>query len=247
MESEREREEREEISLPQLYERCDKGKRRARLGVTLMATVALAMLVALVILLTAQTDNALLTPAAPSESEAEWRGAFARREYYEDAIACSVALRVGIGARELRWSGVIFDRDGWIATSDRVVDRVDNGRIYATLSDGREYPCEGVMRFGGMALLRISAEGLSAAERGDGELLPCESVVTIREGRDALSGRALGGDRPMRLDITYSEALCGAPVFGEDGRLAGIVGYNDGDVCAISIKEMEEIWSHLRK
>jgi hypothetical protein len=51
----------------------------------------------------------------------------------------------------------------------------------------------------------------------------------------------------MRLDITYSEALCGAPVFGEDGRLAGIVGYNDGDVCAISIKEMEEIWSHLRK
>ena len=247
MENEKDFEEKERVYLPEIYVGKGDTRRHRHLGIVLALVVALAAVALLAILITAQSDGTPSVPTLPDESEGEWRGAFAERECYESATAVAVALRVGAGASETRWSGVIFDSEGWIVTSSEALGQADDGRIYVTLSDGREYPCLGVARSGGAAFLRISAKGISAPRRGEDTLLAGESVVAIREGTDVLSGSAISVGQPIRLDISYSDELRGAPVFGEDGRLVGIVTHNDGDICAISINEIVKFWADLRK
>jgi serine protease Do len=66
-------------------------------------------------------------------------------------------------------SGVIIDDEGYILTNHHVVEEVD--RMTVTLSDGRKFPAEvrGVDPRSDLAVIKIKADGLTAAELGDSD------------------------------------------------------------------------------
>jgi S1-C subfamily serine protease len=92
-----------------------------------------------------------------------------------------VQLRVGRGARHGRpegtGSGVVFAPDGFLLTSAHVVTRTTGG--VAAFTDGTEMPFEvaGIDPLSDLAVLRVDAGRLAAAELGDADRLRVGQLV----------------------------------------------------------------------
>lgn len=177
--------------------------------------------------------------SAPTQTE-EWRGAFLDRSIYESCASCSVSVRAG---RESLFSGVILREDGWIVTSSEIIDGV-SGRIYVSLNDGREYEVDSFKMSDGLALLKISAKELSAAELCLRELHSGEAMIALSGEGDVLncSVSNLSSER-IKVDIGAGEGYSGAPLFDENGELAAILGKTDENgriTYAIAIKSLKK-------
>ena len=153
----------------------------------------------------------------------EWRGAFDSRKIYEECVGCSVSLRVGKGEATREWSGVIISDDGWIATSENVMAEADKGRIYVTLSDGREYGVGSFFSCSEGTALKIDAEGLCCARLfSRDELQGGESVIIISRGNDVIQGSVASVGDELKFNFLYSDESEGAPAFDSEGYLVGI-------------------------
>ena len=123
-------------------------------------------------------------------------------------------------------SGVIVRSDGYIVTNNHVIGGKRNaGKITVTLKDGRKFEGEavtirGVDELTDIAVLKIDAEGLSAAKWGDSaELKPGQWVLAVGDplefrnsvtqgiisavGRDLGSSSAVGRDFGSSLVERY--------------------------------------------
>jgi S1-C subfamily serine protease len=153
-----------------------------------------------------------------------------------DRVAPSVVQVIdGRGAG----SGVVIAPDGYVLTNAHVVERSDAPRV--GLRDGRVVEGRVVGRDPStdLAVLRISADGLIAAELGDSDRLRVGQLViaignplgfqsTITTGVVSALGRSLNGrdGRPIENVIQTDAALnpgsSGGPLVDTHGRVVGI-------------------------
>lgn len=138
-------------------------------------------------------------------------------------------------------SGVIVRQDGWIMTNDHVVGDAD--KVTVKLADGRELP--GTVRRdfrSDIALVKINASGLVAAELGDSDRVrvgqwaiafgsPFELDNTMTVGIISAKSReqAIGGRQDQRLytnllqtDAAINPGNSGGALVDIRGRLVGI-------------------------
>jgi S1-C subfamily serine protease len=142
------------------------------------------------------------------------------------------------GRSRLPATGVIFTADGVIVTSHHVVERDDNLKI--GLPDGTTVAAELIGRDPAtdLALLRVAATGLTAAQWVDaGELRvghlvlalgrPGQSVqatlgIVSALGKAWRSGAGGEFDRYLQTDVVMYPGFSGGPLATADGKLAGI-------------------------
>ncbi len=136
-------------------------------------------------------------------------------------------------------SGVVIAPDGYVLTNSHVVERADAVRV--GLSDGRRVEGRVVGRDPStdLAVLRIGAEGLVAAELGDSDRLRVGQLViaignplgfqsTVTTGVVSALGRTLDGrdGRPIENVIQTDAALdpgsSGGPLVDTRARVVGI-------------------------
>ena len=179
----------------------------------------------------------------------------------------------GMGQREPQpvrgaGSGFIIDVDGYIVTNNHVIDGADE--VSVRLLDGREFTATvvGSDDKTDLALLKIEADQLRAAEFGDSdETRVGDWVVAIgnpfglggtttagivsARGRDIQSGPY---DDYLQIDAPINRGNSGGPVFNTDGEVVGvntaIFSPNGGSVgigFAIPANQVSEIVAELKR
>ncbi|MDL2237100.1 trypsin-like peptidase domain-containing protein [Christensenellaceae bacterium OttesenSCG-928-K19] len=146
---------------------------------------------------------------------------------------------VGEAVSEGAGSGVIFSEDGYIITNNHVIDGA--AQITVTLSDGTEYAAEliGTDAKTDLAVIKIEASGLLAAEFADSSALTVgELAVAIGNPLGELGGTVTSGivsaaERDITIEgeamtlIQTSAAVnpgnSGGGLFNGEGQLIGIV------------------------
>ncbi len=136
-------------------------------------------------------------------------------------------------------SGVIITTDGYIATCAHVIE--DASSIKVTLNDDTEYEASvvGMDKRNDLAIIKIEASNLVAAEIGDSDMLTVgEDVIAIGNPLGELRGTATSGiisalRRPVTIDNTVMELVqtdaaispgnSGGGLFNASGKLIGIV------------------------
>ncbi|HZC37348.1 MAG TPA: trypsin-like peptidase domain-containing protein [Sphingomicrobium sp.] len=176
----------------------------------------------------AVVNIAVLQPS-PAEQNPLLRDPFFRQYFGVSDVALQPVISAG--------SGVIVDAArGLVVTNFHVVR---NARaIEVGLKDGRHvaaYPVALAPNLD-LAVLRISAKGLSALQLGDsGKLVVGDTVVaignpfglgqTVTAGIVSATNRPLGPDDPRRFiqtDAPINPGNSGGPLIGLDGKIAGI-------------------------
>jgi S1-C subfamily serine protease len=178
-----------------------------------------------------------IAPATAAEEATELLDAYSRAvmAVVERVAPSVVQVSQGRGGG----SGVVIAPDGYVLTNSHVVERTDVLRV--GLSDGRVVEGRVVGRdpSSDLAVLRIGASGLVAAELGDSDALKVGQLViaignplgfqsTVTTGVVSALGRSLSGrdGRPIENVIQTDAALnpgnSGGPLVDTRGRVVGI-------------------------
>jgi len=134
-------------------------------------------------------------------------------------------------------SGVIMSQDGYIVTNAHVIDNAE--KIWVELHDRRNYLAVqiGHDEISDIAVLKIEADGLIAAQWGDSEELDVGSIVwavgsPYRYEQTVTSGIISAKDRPgdptgrvknlLQTDAAINPGSSGGPLVDENGNIVGI-------------------------
>lgn len=141
-------------------------------------------------------------------------------------------------------SGFVIDSDGYILTNYHVIEEAEAGgyEVSVVMYDGTGYTAEivGVDEDTDLALLKIDAAGLSAAELGDSENLTVGQIIyTVGNPLGELSYTMTSGivsarDRVIttesdaamnmfQIDAAVNSGNSGGPVYNSQGQVIGIV------------------------
>ena len=171
-------------------------------------------------------------------------------------------------------SGVIISDNGYIITNNHVVTDAQTGDVAdgvkVRLTDGTEYDAKVVGHDSDtdVAILKIEAEGLSAAVVGDSDSLKVgQSVIavgnplgelggTVTRGIVSATNREISVDNNrmtlIQIDAAINPGNSGGGLFNMDGELIGIVNAKstgtdvEGLGFAIPVNEAVDIASELR-
>ena len=246
--------------LPQIFVAESEKKRKGIVGALIswqffvplaMMLTASALAVVIFLMATAGSREAVTQAPVFSTKEEDWRGAFVSKETYEECLECSVGLRVGKGSSVREWSGVVISSDGWIVTSARMLGNGDEGKIYVSFGDGKEYGVDSFLQSGEVAALKIDARDLFAAELSDRTLQSGESVLSVSAGEDILCGAVASVGECPRFNIFSPDEGNGAPVFDMEGYLVGVALGTDRDdknavLPSCSVKEIKNLIDKIK-
>lgn len=184
-------------------------------------------------------------------------------------VSVEVYSNTGSYAASGQGSGVIMSADGYIVTNAHVVSAADAG-IRVVLSDGTEYAAEvvGKDEATDIAVIKIKAQGLQAAEFGDSAQVKAgEDVVAIGSPAGyygtVTKGIVSGVNRRIRLenssiimnciqiDAAINPGNSGGALFNMWGQVIGITSSKlassdyEGIGFAISIQEAKPVIEEL--
>ena len=169
----------------------------------------------------------------------------------------------GIVPLEGQGSGIILDSKGLIVTNNHVIDGAN--QVQVTLKDGMTYTGEvvGFDEATDVAVIRVDASDLPAADLGDSELLRVGQFVlaignalalpggpTVSMGVLSAKGRPLPGsdfifEGLLQTDAAVNPGNSGGPLADLDGRIIGIttmmIPYAQGMGFAIPINTVKKI------
>ncbi len=168
----------------------------------------------------------------------------------------------GIVPLEGQGSGIILDRKGLIVTNNHVIDGAS--QVHVSLKDGRSFTGEvvGSDEATDVAVIRVDATDLPAAELGDSEMLRVGQFVlaignalalpggpTVSMGVLSAKGRPLPGsdfifEGLLQTDAAVNPGNSGGPLADLDGRIIGIttmmIPYAQGMGFAIPINTVKK-------
>jgi serine protease Do len=169
----------------------------------------------------------------------------------------------GVVPLEGQGSGIILDRKGLIVTNNHVIDGAS--QVHVSLKDGRTFTGEvvGSDEATDVAVIRLDADDLPAAELGDSEQLKVGQFVlaignalalpggpTVSMGVLSAKGRPLPGsdfifEGLLQTDAAVNPGNSGGPLADLDGRIIGIttmmIPYAQGMGFAIPINTVKKI------
>ncbi|MDE1858717.1 MAG: trypsin-like peptidase domain-containing protein [Thaumarchaeota archaeon] len=169
----------------------------------------------------------------------------------------------GIVPLEGQGSGIILDRKGLIVTNNHVIDGAN--QVHVSLKDGRTFTGEvvGSDEATDVAVIRVDASDLPAAELGDSEAVKVGQFVlaignalalpggpTVSMGVLSAKGRPLPGsdfifEGLLQTDAAVNPGNSGGPLADLDGRIIGIttlmIPYAQGMGFAIPINTVKRI------
>ena len=142
-------------------------------------------------------------------------------------------------------SGFIIDADGYILTNNHVIEDAYKGgyEVSVLMHDGTAYTAEivGVDKDNDIAVLKIDAEGLVAAELGDSDSVTVGQVVyavgnplgelnyTMTTGIVSATDRAITTEADsvpinmFQMDAAVNSGNSGGPVYNSAGQVIGVV------------------------
>lgn len=169
----------------------------------------------------------------------------------------------GIVPLEGQGSGIILDRKGLIVTNNHVIDGAS--QVHVSLKDGRTFTGEvvGSDEATDVAVIRVEAQDLPAAQLGDSETVRVGQFVlaignalalpggpTVSMGVLSAKGRPLPGsdfifEGLLQTDAAVNPGNSGGPLADLDGRIIGIttmmIPYAQGMGFAIPINTVKKI------
>jgi serine protease Do len=169
----------------------------------------------------------------------------------------------GIIPMEGQGSGIILDKKGLIVTNNHVIDGAN--QVHVSLKDGRTFTGEvvGSDEATDIAVIRVEAKDLPAAELGDSEALRVGQFVlaignalalpggpTVSMGVLSAKGRPLPGsdfifEGLLQTDAAVNPGNSGGPLADLEGRIIGIttmmIPYAQGMGFAIPINTVKKI------
>ena len=169
----------------------------------------------------------------------------------------------GIIPSEGQGSGIILDRKGLIITNNHVIDGAN--QVHVSLKDGRMFTGEvvGSDEATDVAVIRVEASDLPAADLGDSEALRVGQIVlaignalalpggpTVSMGVLSAKGRPLPGsdfifEGLLQTDAAVNPGNSGGPLADLDGRIIGIttlmIPFAQGMGFAIPINTVKKI------
>ncbi len=169
----------------------------------------------------------------------------------------------GIVPLEGQGSGIILDRKGLVVTNNHVIDGAS--QVNVSLKDGRTFTGEvvGADEATDVAVIRVNADDLPAAELGDSETLRVGQFVlaignalalpggpTVSMGVLSAKGRPLPGsdfifEGLLQTDAAVNPGNSGGPLADLDGRVIGIttmmIPYAQGMGFAIPVNTVKKI------
>jgi len=169
----------------------------------------------------------------------------------------------GIVPLEGQGSGIILDKKGLVVTNNHVIDGAN--QVHVSLKDGRTFTGEvvGSDEATDVAVIRVDADDLPAAELGDSEALRVGQFVlaignalalpggpTVSMGVLSAKGRPLPGtdfifEGLLQTDAAVNPGNSGGPLADLDGRVIGIttmmIPYAQGMGFAIPINTVKKI------
>lgn len=169
----------------------------------------------------------------------------------------------GIVPLEGQGSGIILDRAGLIVTNNHVIDGAN--QVHVSLKDGRTFTGEvvGSDEATDVAVIRVNASDLPAADLGDSEAVRVGQFVlaignalalpggpTLSMGVLSAKGRPLPGsdfifEGLLQTDAAVNPGNSGGPLADLDGRIIGIttmmIPYAQGMGFAIPINTVKKI------
>ena len=169
----------------------------------------------------------------------------------------------GIVPLEGQGSGIILDRKGLIVTNNHVIEGAN--QVHVSLKDGRTFTGEvvGSDEATDVAVIRVNADDLPAADLGDSENLKVGQFVlaignalalpggpTVSMGVLSAKGRPLPGsdfvfEGLLQTDAAVNPGNSGGPLADLDGRIIGIttmmIPYAQGMGFAIPINTVKKI------
>ena len=183
----------------------------------------------------AETGTGVTLPLTPRPTDLE----LSLSEVYSQCINSTVAITAVVDKGRYFWgSGIIMTSDGYILTNSHVLDGAESATV--TLWDEREFPAElvGADSASDIAVLKIDASGLPAAEFCSGDLTVGEPVAAIgnplgRELRGTMTDGIVSAisrditytDHPMTLiqtNAAINEGNSGGPLLNMQGQVVGM-------------------------
>lgn len=173
----------------------------------------------------------------------------------------------GIVPLEGQGSGIILDRRGLVVTNNHVIDGAN--QVHVSLKDGRTFTGEvvGSDEATDVAVIRVEASDLPAAELGDSEAVRVGQFVlaignalalpggpTVSMGVLSAKGRPLPGsdfifEGLLQTDAAVNPGNSGGPLADLDGRIIGIttlmIPYAQGMGFAIPINTVKKITQEI--
>jgi serine protease Do len=173
----------------------------------------------------------------------------------------------GIVPLEGQGSGIILDKKGLIVTNNHVIDGAN--QVHVSLKDGRTFTGEvvGSDEATDVAVIRVDASDLPAADLGDSEMLHVGQFVlaignalalpggpTVSMGVLSAKGRPLPGsdfifEGLLQTDAAVNPGNSGGPLADLDGRIIGIttlmIPYAQGMGFAIPINTVKKIANEI--
>ena len=207
----------------------------------LLALVFLSAIVVLTIIKVKSDEKTENIIAVDKESVEEWQGAFVSEAVF---LRCRDAS-VSVIAEDKLCSGFILSKDGWIVSTNSIVNDFVKGKVKVILSDGRVFDVNSFKesRRAGLVLMKIDAKGLVSADLSfSGELSAGQEIYTfcsldgsgepsLFSGKISHTQRAVAfegeGERTkffslMQISLLLTEEGVGAPLFDVNGKLIGI-------------------------
>lgn len=207
----------------------------------LLALVFLSAVVILTIIKVKSDEKAENIIAVDKESVEEWQGAFVSEAVF---LRCRDAS-VSVVAENKLCSGFVLSKDGWIVSTNSIVNDFVKGKVKVVLSDGRVFDVNSFKesRRAGLVLMKIDAEGLVTVDMSfSGGLSAGQEIYTFCaldgsgepsffSGKISHTQRAVAfeseGERTkvlslMQISLLLTEEGAGAPLFDVNGKLVGI-------------------------
>ena len=167
------------------------------------------------------------SPAGVPTVASDEEGALSLQEIYRRCIGSVVSIVTVTPSGKASGTGIIMSADGYVITNHHVIENAQ--AVSVLTSDSREYSASiiGSDETSDLAVLKVEADGLQAAEFGDSSVLQVGGINTMKMSNFYSSSTTVEGigfaipidtAKPIIDELIEKGYVSGRPAIGIDGE-----------------------------